>query len=249
MERGVAARGKLRKRSASRAIGMRNIVYIVGIVLLIAASALAQLEGNPANWCREGLFTRDSDSFKIAAVKGGRNARVYFYNDDEDNCPGSAGCRRNTFVVGGDEVIVNRSFGDYSCAWYSPRAGRPTVGWIKTSDLSFNNLWGDPSERTWLGEWKYGENAIEFTENKLAGYLNVTGNATWVGANPGNVHVGELDGRYEPKGGVINYSDGDDEFDCKATMRLLGKYLIVADNLKCGGVNVTFSGVYTRKKR
>lgn len=225
---------------------MRNIIVLV---LVLAASASAQLEGNPANWCREGFYTRDSDTFRIAAVKGGRNARVYFYNDDKENCPGSDGCRRNSFVVGGDEVIVNRSFGDYSCAWYSPRSGRPTVGWIKTSSLSFAAMLSNGSPRAWLGEWKYDDNGIEFTDNKLAGYLNVTGNATWVGVNPGQVHVGELDGSYEPKNGTINYSDGDDKYDCKVKMRLLGKYLIVADNLKCGGVNVTFSGVYTRRKK
>jgi hypothetical protein len=228
---------------------MRNIVYIVGIVVLFTTSTSAQLEGNPANWCREGFFTRDSETFKIAGVKGGRNARVYFYDDDKENCPGSAACRRNTFVVGGDEVVVNRSFGGHSCAWYTPRSGRPTVGWIKTSDLEFNWILFDASTGPWLGEWKYGENAIEFTDNKLAGYLNVTGNATWIGANPGQVHVGELDGRYEPKNGIVNYSDGDDEYDCKVKMRLLGKYLIVADNLRCGGVNVSFSGVYTRKSK
>ena len=64
-----------------------------------------------------------------------------------------------------------------------------------------------------------------------------------------NVHVGEIDGRYAPENGMIKYSDGDDEYDCKMTMRLVGRYLVVADNLKCGGVNVTFSGVYTKRKK
>ena len=227
---------------------MREFVGVVSIALF-AGLAVAQMPGNPENWCREGFFTRDSQTFRIAVANGGRTAKAYFHNDDKDDCPQAGICQRKAFVVGGDELIVNRSFGDYSCAWYSPKSGRPTVGWIKTADLRFNNLFGDPTERLWIGEWTYGGNGIEFTENKLPGNLNVTGNATWVGANPGNVHVGELDGRYEPKNGVINYSDGDDEFDCKATMRLLGSYLIVGDNLKCGGVNVTFSGVYTRKRK
>ena len=221
------------------------MVKVVISVLLFATFAGAQIEGNPANWCREGFFTRDSERFNVATVKGGRNVKAYFYNDDKDDCPSSAACRRKAFVVGGDEVVVNRSFGDYSCAWYSPRAGRPTVGWIKTSDLSFNNLWGDSSERTWLGEWKYGNNSIEFTETKLAGYLNVTGDAVWRGIGD-NVHVGSLDGRYKPEKDTIEYSDGD-ESACRATLRLLGRYLIVADNMICGGVNVSFSGIYTRK--
>lgn len=211
-------------------------------VLLLPISVFGQ------NWCREGFFTRDSKDFKVAMVTGGRTIRTYFYSDEKDDCPDAASCRKKSFMVGGDEVVVNRTRGDYSCVWYSPKSGSSTVGWIKTSALRFDDKLFDVSPRAWLGEWKYGDNGIEFTNNKLAGNLNVTGNATWVGANPGNVHVGELDGRYEPKDGVINYSDGDDEYDCKVTMRLVGKYLIVADNLKCGGVNVSFSGVYTRNR-
>lgn len=224
---------------------MRNIIVFV---LVLAASASAQLDGNPENWCREGFFTRDSDAFRIASVKGGRSVRAYFFNDDKENCPGSANCQRKAFVVGGDEVIVNRSFGAYSCAWFAPKSGTPTVGWIKTADLSFTDLLGDPAARRWLGQWKYGDNEIEITQNKLAGNLNVAGTAIWKGIGD-NVHVGEIDGRYEPKNGVINYSDGDDEFDCKAKLRLLGTYLIVADSMKCGGVNVSFSGIYTRGKK
>jgi len=222
---------------------MRNIIVCV---LFLAASTSAQLNGNPANWCREGFFTRDSKEFSIGVVKGAKTARSYFYGDDRDDCPRAANCRQKAFVVGGDEVIVNRSFDGFSCAWYVPKKGRPTVGWIPTSDLSLRDLLPGGASKAWLGEWTYGDNGIEFTENKLPGNLNVTGNATWIGLND-NVHVGEIDGRYEPKNGVINYSDGDDEYDCKMTMRLLGSYLIVADNLKCGGVNVTFSGIYRRK--
>lgn len=207
------------------------------------------MDGNPENWCREGFFTRESEAFSIGTVKGGRTSKAYFYGDEKDECPGSSACRKKAFVVGGDELLINRTYDGYSCAWFTPRSGRPTIGWIKNSDLAVMPKISDVTLTSWLGEWKFDDNSIEFSGNKLAGYLNVTGNASWVGANPGNVHVGELDGRYKPQNGWIEYSDGDDEYDCKVTMRLLGKYLVVADNLKCGGVNVTFSGVYTKKRR
>ena len=220
---------------------------VLGLWLIIPLSTFAQISGNPENWCRGGFFTRDSDQFSVAKVKGGRHVRAYFYNDDNENCPGSATCRRKAFVVGGDELIVNRAYQGYSCAWYTPKTGQPTVGWIKTSDLVFPAIKYDFSLRAWLGEWTYGENDIDLTDNKLAGFLNVNGTAIWKGIGD-NVHVGELDGRYEPVNGIIRYSDGDDEYDCKATLRLLGSYLIVADNTRCGGVNVSFSGIYTRKR-
>lgn len=218
------------------------------LALILTVPALAQMDGNPENWCRDGFFTRDSKDFTIAFVKGPKNKRAYFYGDEKDSCPGGANCRRKSFVVGGDEVLINRGRNGYSCAWYTARNGKPTVGWLRTSDLEFRELLLDSPTKAWLGEWTYYENGIEFTDNKLAGFLNVTGNATWKGLGD-NVHVGEIDGRYSPENGVINYSDGDDEYDCKMTMRLLGRYLIVADNLKCGGVNVTFSGVYTKRRK
>ena len=48
--------------------------------------------------------------------------------------------------------------------------------------------------------------------------------------------------------GLWKYSDGEDQYDCKATIRLIGIYLVVADNMHCGGANVSFSGVYRKVK-
>ena len=218
---------------------------IILLALIFAVPVFAQMEGNPENFCREGFFTGDSQDFKIGKVKA---ARIFFHSDDREDCPEAASCRRKAYLVPGNEVIVNRVRSGFTCAWYSPIQGNPTVGWLRVSDLSISDSPKINGTKPWLGEWVFEENGIEFTDNKLAGFLNVTGNATWKGLGD-NVHVGEIDGRYEPVNGTINYSDGDDEYDCKIKMRLLGGYLIVADNLKCGGVNVTFSGVYTRRKK
>lgn len=39
------------------------------------------------------------------------------------------------------------------------------------------------------------------------------------------------------------------EFDCKVWMRRVGPWLVVDDNLACGGLNVSFRGVYRREGR
>ena len=215
------------------------------IALLLVGPAFAQIVGNPENWCRDGSFTRDSENFKIGRVKAPRS---YFYSDEKDDCPEGTACRRRAYLVPGNEVLVNCVRDGFACAWYSPAKGTPTVGWLKAADLDISSPAMASGTKAWLGEWVVYENGIEFTDNKLAGFLNVTGNATWKGLND-NVHVGEIDGRYAPENGLIKYSDGDDEYDCKMTMRLVGSYLVVADNLKCGGVNVTFSGVYRKRKK
>jgi hypothetical protein len=218
------------------------------VVLMFAVGASAQVDGNPDNWCREGFFTRDSKEFRVARIKGQAASRAYFHKDDPETCPDSANCQARAYLVPGDNVITNRARGQFVCAWYTTVKGSPTVGWLKQSDLEYPRMPSISGVPLWLGQWKYAGNVIEFTDNKLTGFVNVTGNAIWKGIGD-NVHVGELDGRYSPKGGVIEYSDGDSEHDCRASLRLVGPFLVVADNMNCGGANVSFSGVYVKSKR
>jgi hypothetical protein len=37
--------------------------------------------------------------------------------------------------------------------------------------------------------------------------------------------------------------------DCDVTMRRRGPYLVVDDNRNCGGLNVTFEGIYVRTRQ
>jgi hypothetical protein len=223
-----------------------RILFALVAVAFLSLGSFAQADGNPDNWCRAGFFAKESDNFMIGSAKGAKNSKIYFYNDDAADCPDSEKCKAKAYVVPGDQILVSKARGNFGCAWFAPNKGHPTVGWIKMDSFRFLEMVHDASPQAWLGEWKYADNSINFTHNKLAGWLNVTGDALWKGLGD-NVHIGELDGRAEPKDGILNYSDGDDEFDCKATMRLVGSYLVVSDNLKCGGLNVSFSGVYKRK--
>ncbi len=72
------------------------------------------------------------------------------------------------------------------------------------------------------------------------------GNAFWKGLGD-IIRIGELDGVAEHKDGALEYSDGNGEFDCRLSMQFATEsFLIVADNMNCGGANVTFSGVYRK---
>jgi hypothetical protein len=217
------------------------------LLLLLSAApapAAAQAEGNPPHWCRNGAFPSDSDSFSLGWVKGRRGQRVYFHKDD-DACPQrTAKCRERAYVVPGDEVVVSRTFGDWACAWYQPARGPERVGWIEARHLEFPTLLldGTPSMRL-VGEWTDGENFINLGPGQSAGRLRVEGQAYWHGLN-NNVHVGELNGEAVLTDNVFNYEDGD---DCRVTAQLVVSYLVVRDNKRCGGVNVTFDGVYRKK--
>lgn len=224
---------------------MRITVVVVAVVLS-GGSLFAQVPGNPDHWCRQGFFTSDSKDFGVSLVRGGKGARSFFYGDDSDKCPGSVNCRSKSYVVSGDTVITNRTRGEYVCAWFAPSDGAPTVGWLKASDLDSPMMLTDASEKVWTGEWKYAENHITLAPAKLPDTLTVKGKAFWKGLGD-NIHIGELDGVAKYSDGKLEYSEGTGEYDCRANMQLAaGSFLIVADNLNCGGANVSFSGIYRK---
>lgn len=225
----------------------KRLALLFVVLCCAGAAARAQEEGgNPANWCRNGAFTNGSEPFGVARVSGEKGSRVYFYNDDE-GCPGPAAkCRQKAYLIPGDEVLTARAFGDWVCAWYQPARGPETVGWLPANRLARAEHPAAPPLGSWLGTWGFYDNELRLTRGARAGSLRVAGEATWQGVNPGNVHTGELEGEAEPAAGALKL--GADPEDCLATLRLVGPYLVVSDNKRCGGHNVTFDGVYRKKK-
>jgi hypothetical protein len=79
------------------------------------------------------------------------------------------------------------------------------------------------------------------------GKVRTAGGASWVGnASTGNVNVGEVDGIFELQGSKLFFK-GNEEDDCRFTITFGGDSLLVTeDNLKCGGLNVSFDGKYRK---
>jgi hypothetical protein len=214
--------------------------------LLPASPAYAQLKGNPDNACRNGYFPRESTNYRLAKIKGAAGDKIHFHGDDSERCPDDAACRLKTYVIPGDEVLVSRTLGKFACSWFQPGKGSETVGWIETDRLAWQENTRPPAMRDWLGEWRAYDNAIRISTSKAAGSLAIKGEAIW--GSGARTHTGELDYDAKPSAGKMKFGDGTDELDCQVTMQLVGKHLVVGDNLHCGGANVSFSGVY-RKKR
>lgn len=219
----------------------------MAIFLLLAIPVFGQLEGNPANWCRQGFFPRESDDYQIARINGSGKEKAYFYDDTREDCPAGRGCASKSYLVPEDEVLISRVYNsDWACAWYTPKKGAPTVGWISIKRLdtlpgSLNLLAQD-----WIGSWKYFDNSIVISKAG-GGELKVTGTALWKGFGD-NVHVGELDHEAKPAGIILKLGEDETDDDCKVTLRMVARYMIASDNNNCGGLNVTFSGVYRRAK-
>lgn len=219
---------------------MKNTVILI---FIFVSSVFAQLEGNPENWCRNGAFPRESEDYSIGKIKAKKGERVYFYGDDE-NCPNGKNCRQKSYLIGGNEVIVSRRFGNWACAWYQPKKGSETVGWISLKNLEFMPMVQGIEE--YAGKWTFYDNEIEIKRTKDAKVFEITGTAFWKGMGD-NIHTGELDGKAVWNEKALVYG-GDDksEYACKVRIDLVWKYLIVSDNNNCGGMNVSFSGVYRK---
>ncbi len=222
-----------------------KIVFIL-LLLLSSFAAFAQLEGNPENFCRNGFFPRESEDYSIGKIKGKKGERIYFYGDDE-NCPNGKNCRLKSYLIPNDKVIVSRKFSNFACAWYQPKKGAETVGWISLDKLEFINMVQSIRKEAWTGTWKFYDSEINIAATNEENIYKVTGNAFWKGLGD-NIHIGELDGIAKIVETDLKYGEEEtDEFACKVKLRLIDKFMIVSDNLNCGGMNVTFSGVYRRK--
>ncbi|MBK7705101.1 MAG: hypothetical protein IPN69_09635 [Acidobacteria bacterium] len=225
---------------------MKRIAYLAIVLAVTAVAGFGQLDGNPENMCRNGFFPRESESYSLAKVKAKRGARVYFYGDDDD-CPNGKNCRTKSYLIAKNEVIVSREFGKWACVWYQPAKGSETVGWIALSNLDYVALPGERGPSAWIGKWTYYDSTIEIAASKTKDVYGVKGTAFWRGLGD-NIHIGELDGTAKYANGKLNYGWADKgEYDCRATFNAVGRFMVVSDNLNCGGANVSFSGVYRRK--
>lgn len=160
-----------------------------------------------------------------------------------------ARCRSKTYVVGGDVVLVGKTRGEMVRAAYT-NGIRMTHDWLPKAAL-ITIPTPVATLAAWRGRWARDDEAtIEIRAGKRPGALSFAGDALWGTHDPdrvkrGGIHMGEFAGEATPVRGRIVHSDGDGM--CHVTMRVIGPFLAVADNGKCGGQNVSFSGVYRKQ--
>lgn len=214
---------------------------VIGLLIVFPVANRAQLDGRAENICRNGAFPRETSDFKLAKVTARKGEKVYFYTD-ERNCPNDVDCQDKSYLIAGDTAIVSRTYGDFACVWFEPKKGAETVGWIKTDKLKIYEPNQNPQFNQWFGKWNAASSSIRIKSDptqKTA--LSVNGEATWGAGN--NVHVGEVDASAAPAKNILSVKE---KYGCAVVLRLVGEFLVVSDNFGCGGVNVTFSGVYKK---
>jgi hypothetical protein len=233
--------------------------------LCVAAAACAIIAVCPA--CAEDALCRGvpelsaNPALALGHVTSGAG-RVHFIKDAraQPGCPSLAqACAERAYLVPGDRVIISARADVFVCASYINAKNGDWSGWLPADAVADDNT--EPAALAdWIGKWSREEAGITVKAGK-AGALRIEGEATFGAQDParvkrGAVNSGEIDADVKPSGNRLSFAiDGDttvpvdkgDEFACKVWMQRVGPWLIVDDNTQCGGVHVTFRGLYMRK--
>jgi len=206
---------------------------IAAFGLLLLAPAVALAEG----CVTELLGEQRPGALGLARIAG--DQRAWFQPAPTVCAPNDVGCRGRSYVVKGDIVVTGATEGGFTCVLF-PNAAGGAEGWMPVGRLAA--LSASPTGG-WPGDWT--RDAGAFIRLSAAGaQIAVVGEGMWQGATPSAVHTGEIQGRARPTGDTLRVG-----YDvCNATLRRLGPYLAVGDNGGCGGMNVTFVGVYRRDR-
>jgi hypothetical protein len=190
-------------------------------------------------------------------------ARIHLIKDAavQRGCPNAtSACAERAYLVPGDRVIVTMKRDAFVCATYVDAKGIGRPGWLPADAVAYDKP-ESVALAGWLGEWSRIEAEIRMKPGK-AGALAIDGEATFGALDPGRVkrgavNAGAISGEVTPAGDRLSFAVGDDatlpvdkgdETACKVWMQRLGPWLIVDDNLNCGGFNVSFRGFFARKR-
>jgi hypothetical protein len=207
------------------------------------------------------------DALTIAEVKQGTK-RVNFI---EDRCDGGASnpeCRMKAFVVPGDLVLIDQVFDTLACAVFVNAKGNATYGLLPNDRLYASSKPISNAPDSFIGEWVRTEASIAVT-GLDDGKLGFRGSATFGALDPdrverGAVNLGAFSFAHTQEttdiGDVIASTEEDSKTlvdakpakpgeagECTVRLSVRGPYLAVLDNGGCGGLNVSFTGVYRRQ--
>jgi hypothetical protein len=220
-----------------------------------AALALFGANAHAENRFCAGAGFSDTPVLMIGKVKSTETRVKFARNGDEKNpsCPSAAAeCQDRAFLVPGDLVVMGGKLGEFICADYNSAKG-DRGGWLPAAALEPANVSTNPAD--WSGDWTRVEAEIKIKNS--GGSLRAEGNATFGALDPsrvkrGAVNLGDFSGPLVLQGGQATFSDKDidpkkpDDFGCRLRMARAGDLLFVQDNMQCGGMNVSFSGLYRR---
>jgi hypothetical protein len=203
--------------------------------------------GADTELCRNGIFPRQETIFGLAKVIGAPPA---YLQSDIPPCPDdSAACRGRAYVLPRDTVITGVASGGYVCAFFAGPGGG-SAGFVRRDEITPQSMQETPPLVAWLGTWRDGDNRIALRRDGAK--LTADGEAYWPSAHPsakdrpGGRNLGDMGGTAAPTGNTVVFA-GDTPDECRVVLTLLPPFLLAADNMNCGGMNVSFTGVYRKR--
>ncbi|TXM79155.1 hypothetical protein FV218_01510 [Methylobacterium sp. WL69] len=228
---------------------------LLGLVVLAPAA-----RAEPAATCQDGPdFTQPTHLATVIAPE-----RVPFVKStwQDKACPSAkAVCREAAYLVMGNRVLVNGTLRDFACATYRGAKGATRSGWIPQAALKTEPP-TNPGLADWVGTWTSGpEQTITIVAKGDS--LVLVGEATYGAQNPervrrGGVNIGQFQATAQPTGANLGFTEAadggptqpyghSDDSACQVRLRLVPPFLQAQSNAGCGGMNVTFTGLYGRK--
>ena len=156
-------------------------------------------------------------------------------------------------------MVVTERRGSFACASLTNSKGTTTDNYLPVAALRVLPA-TEPALDKWVGHWKTGEQAITISI-AASGQLAVEGTATFGAHDPGRVKRGAVNRRslwhccfprqptcLQPGGDgkTLPFNEADDNA-CRIRMERVGLYLWAWEQ-GCGGISVSFDGVYARAR-
>ena len=232
-------------------------LVLAAIVLTAAFPAWADGAGQ----CRGYGDLKDRPDLAMARIVGTAE-RVSFVRDAEgsNGCPNTTdACRDRAYLVPGNQVIAGVVSKGFTCVDYVGAKGDDRAGWVPSASVERQSA--PPIDGAdWIGTWTRTEATVTI-KSAGGGRLKLSGDATYGALDPdrvkrGAINTGEFEADTMAGGANLAFDVADqrtlpvdkgDEGDSKMWTRRLGPYLLVDDNNACGGLNVTFRGIYMLK--
>src|SRR5262245_56566980 len=186
------------------------VLLILGAVLFAeSATAYDALDPNNCNGAEwddtlNPIVSRVSAQPRVNCIKSP-------YDDDfrAETCPAATiACRKNSYLVTGDLVLVGRTRGEFACVTYQSRRDKKpifTTGWLPSSALTPVPPTPAPQIKDWIGVWDQHYGSIEIKRGGVGGKLQIDGEMAVAGAE--DVHNGVIKAQAMPDKDSITFQD------------------------------------------
>lgn len=174
--------------------------------------------------------------------------RVYLYKETQlclNDKP--CGSRQKNYLVTDDVVFAGPPNQGFRCVYYGSSKGKIVAGFIPVENL--NPLAEDDgmSPDFVTATWNYEDDSIQI-KPAAAGKVSGDGQASYRTAE--TVNEGSFSAQAPLIAGQkeLVFKEGNDESSCVVKLHRRGPYLVASDNSNCGGLNVSFNGIYTKAR-